>query len=1063
MANEGINSGAPVGASEAVTQQRLIELFDQKLKYTYLGDKSEEENNRNVIPDLLMQNLQKRGYPHKIAEAAVDALLAKANDLSQGLDSANKEVYGLLKYGAKVSNGRGGITTVMLIDFGDPAANDWYLASEVTVAGIYTKRPDLVVYVNGIAVGVIELKRASVSVVKGIAQNIANQQEQFIKPFFTTMQIVVAGNPSEGLRYGTVGTGAKNYLEWKRDGFTQHPDERDEADVQLETAAAGFAEKLEGQVFEMFSPARLLEIIRNYTIFDHGRKKLCRYNQYYGIRRALKRTAKGEGGIVWHSQGSGKSLTMVWLSKLLIERDPAGRVLIVTDREELDEQIEKLFIGVDEKIVRTKSGKDLVEKLNDVAGGSLVCSLVHKFGHHAKGEEEDEGMSEEDVEKYIEEIKASLPADFSVKGNFTVFVDECHRTQSGKLHKAMKAIMPNAVFVGFTGTPLLKKDKQLSVEVFGPYIHTYKFPEAVKDGVVLDLRYEARDIPQDVTAQEQIDAWFEAKTQGLTAKAKATLKQRWATMQNVVSSKERLEKIADDIILDFATKPRLMDGHGNAILVADDILNACKFYRIFHEKGFLKCAVISSYVPAPSEIATDVVNGAGQGKTDAEVKYETYRMMVGVKDGEDVRSIAAKVEAFEKEAKRQFIEEPQNMQLLIVVDKLLTGFDAPPCTYLYIDKHMQDHGLFQAICRVNRLDGETKDFGYIVDYRKLFGTLQDSLSMYSTEAFGGYDTEDVEGLVKDVVKESNDYFKKVLDTLDALCEGVEAPGDAPRYRAYFNGPAEKTAEEDEMFAQRREKLYRLVGALARAFAAFKPRMAQAGVSEADQQHYEDRTKFYLELRKDIGQSSGDFLDLKPYEPDMRYLIDTYISAGDPDKLDILKDFTLLDFIVDHEDEEDGALSDPEGEASVMETIENNATKELVQKQLLNPAFYAKMSEVLKRLIEDRKSGVIEYKKLLEEYKKLAEALKDPATTGEYPESVATSPLLQALYDNFGKNEGLTLALHNAIIKSKQIGFKYNHAKQQLIKQALWKILKDEPNGEDMVEQVYAILAAQEEG
>ena len=1060
MSNEEINRGAPVGAAESVTQQRLIELFDQKLKYTYLGDKSEDDN-RNVIPDLLMQNLQRRGYAHKIAEDAKDAFLAKVNDLSMGLDSANKEVYGLLKYGVKVSNGRGGITTVMLIDFDDPSRNDYYLASEVTVAGIYTKRPDLVVYVNGIAVGVIELKKASVSVVKGIAQNIANQQEQFIMPFFTTMQLVTAGNPSEGLRYGTVGTSAKNYLEWKPDGFKQHPEERDPVDVQLEEASAGFAEKLEGQVFEMFSPVRLLDLIRNFTIFDHGRKKLCRYNQYYGIHRALNRIAKNQGGIVWHSQGSGKSLTMVWLSKLLIERDPAGRILIVTDREELDEQIEKLFLGVDEKIVRTKSGKDLVARLNDVAGGSLVCSLVHKFGHRSK--KNDEGMTEQDVEKYIEEIKASLPADFSVKGNFTVFVDECHRTQSGKLHQAMKAILPNAVFVGFTGTPLLKRDKQISIEVFGPYIHTYKFPEAVKDGVVLDLRYEARDIPQDVTAQEQIDAWFEAKTQGLTAKAKAALKQRWATMQNVVSSKERLEKIADDIILDFATRPRLMDGNGNAILVAEDILSACKFYRIFREKGLLRCAVISSYTPTPSEVSTDVVNNEGEGKTDAEFKYETYRMMVGVEDGEDVRSIAAKVEAFEKDAKRAFVEEPRNMQLLIVVDKLLTGFDAPPCTYLYLDKHMQDHGLFQAICRVNRLDGETKDFGYIVDYRKLFGDLQDSLSMYSTEAFGGYDKEDVDGLVKDVVKEAGEYFRKVLDTLDALCEGVEAPGGAPQYRANFNGPSEKTAEEEEMYAQRREKLYRLVGALARAFAALKPRMAQAGVSESDQLLYENRTKFYLELRKDIGQSSGDFLDFKPYEPDMRYLIDTYISAGDSEKLDILDDFTLLDFIAGKEGENNSTPADAGERQSVMETIENNATKELVQKQLLNPAFYAKMSEVLKKLIEDRKAGVIEYKKLLEEYKKLAEAIKNPATTGAYPESVAKSPLMQALYDNFGRNEELTLALHNAIIKSKQLGFKYNFAKQQKIKQALWNILKNEPDADERVEQVYAILAAQEEG
>lgn len=1052
-----MNNTTPIAAPEIATQARLIEMFEQRLKYEYLGNKADEDNT-NVIPELLRRNLLARGYSKRLADAAIVKLQSEARDLSSGLYAANKAVYSVLKYGAKVQDEKGAIRTVMLIDWNDVDANDFQVAEEVTVAGLYDKRPDLVLYVNGIAVALVELKRASVSVVKGIAQNIANHtKEMFIMPFFTTLQLLAAGNDSEGLRYGTIFTPAKMYLEWRHDGFSAHPDERDPVDVQIESEAAAFEEKLDAQAYEMFSPRRLLSLIRDYTIFDRGKKKVARYSQYYGIKRTLARTAKREGGIVWHSQGSGKSIEMVLLAKHVIERDSDARVLIVTDREELDDQIEKLFIGVDETIRRTTSGKDLIGAISKTDGGNLLCSLIHKFGKRSgDAATSDAKRDEEAVAKYIEELKAALPSGFKVEGNFTVFVDECHRTQSGLLHQAMKAIMPNAVFVGYTGTPLLKKDKKTSLEVFGPYIHTYKFPEAVRDGVVLDLRYEARDIPQDVTAQKEIDAWFEAKTAGLTDRAKARLKEKWATMQNVVSSKSRLGKIAEDIILDFATKPRLVNGAGNALLVAHDIPTACAFYNLFREREFKGCAVISSYVPAPGDVSTSVVDP--ERRTADEVKYDTYCKMIGAQPGESVRSITKKVEDFEKEAKRQFVDEPANMKLLIVVDKLLTGFDAPPCTYLYLDKHMQDHGLFQAICRVNRLDDETKDFGYVVDYRRLFGDLQDSLAMYSSDkAFPGYDAEDVDGFVKNVVKASRERFTTSLAALDALCEDVEPPAQGPQYRAYFGCQGADSPEDETKCARRREKLYRLVGALARAYAVFSPRMERAKVPQPDRDFYAKRVKFYLELRNDVGQASGDFLDLKPYEPDMRYLIDTYIAAGESECLTVLENFSLLDFI---DGKANGGDSEPlskEDKDNVAETIENNAAKELVHKRLMNPAFFERMSVVLKKLIEDRKAGVVEYRKLLEEYRKLAEEIKNPSVSGRYPATVAGSPVKEVLYDNFGEDEKLALALHKAFLGSKLQGFKYNIAKQNQIKSALFAVLKDD----DKVEAVYRILEAQE--
>jgi type I restriction enzyme R subunit len=304
----------------------------------------------------------------------------------------------------------------------------------------------------------------------------------------------------------------------------------------------------------------------------------------------------------------------------------------------------------------------LLDKLN-AAGPWLMCSLIHKFA----------GKEEGDIAGYIEELQKNLPKDFKAKGDIYVFVDECHRTQSGDLHKAMKAILPNAMFIGFTGTPLLKADKQKSIEVFGTYIHTYKYDQAVKDGVVLDLRYEARDIDQNITSQDKIDQWFEAKTRGLNDIARAQLKQRWGTMQAVLSSQDRLEKIVADILFDMETRDRLQSGHGNALLVAGSIYQACKFYELFLAQGFTRCAIITSYRPSIASIKGEET---GEGQTEHLHQYEIYNKMLNGKD----------VETFEKEVKKKFIEEPGQMKLLVVVDKLLTGFDAPPATYLYIEK-----------------------------------------------------------------------------------------------------------------------------------------------------------------------------------------------------------------------------------------------------------------------------------------------------------------------------------------------------------------------------------------
>ncbi|MCA1851379.1 MAG: hypothetical protein LC647_02995, partial [Beggiatoa sp.] len=355
------------------------------------------------------------------------------------------------------------------------------------------------------------------------------------------------------------------------------------------------------------------------------------------------------------------------------------------------------------------------------------------------------------------------------KGDIYVFVDECHRTQSGDLHRAMRALLPNAIFIGFTGTPLLKADKQKSIEVFGRYIHTYKFDQAVRESVVLDLRYEARDIDQSITSQKKIDEWFEAKTRGLNDLAKAQLKKKWGTMQRVLSSQSRLEKIVADILLDMAIHPRLAD-HGNAMLVAGSIYEACKYYELFARTELKrKCAIVTSYTPTVADAKGETI---GEGETDNLFKYAVYRQMLADWFDEPTDTAINKAERFEKEVKKKFVEQPGQMKLLIVVDKLLTGFDAPAATYLYIDKPMGDHGLFQAICRVNRLDGEDKEYGTIIDYKDLFKPLEGAVADYTSGAFDAYDKQDVNGLLENRLEKARPRGSESLVRTGSDAEGL---------------------------------------------------------------------------------------------------------------------------------------------------------------------------------------------------------------------------------------------------------------------------------------------------
>ncbi len=880
------------------------------------------------------------------------------------------------------------------------------------VSGKNDKRPDVVLYVNGIALGVLELKRSTVSVSEGIRQNLDNQKAVFIERFFTTIQLVMAGNDTEGLRYGVIGTPQKYYLTWKEDSDIEN--------------------LLDRPLAQLCQKDRFLELIHNFIVFDAGVKKTCRHSQYFGVKAAQDRVKPWEGGIIWHAQGSGKSLIMVWLAKWIRENVPNARVLIITDRTELDEQIEKVFKGVNEGIYRTTSGADLIATLNATTPW-LMCSLIHKFGGKEDGEEVG------DIAGYIEEVKKALPRDFKAKGKLVVFVDECHRTQSGDLHDAMKAILPNAMFIGFTGTPLLKADKKKSIEVFGGYIHTYKYDEAVKDGVVLDLRYEARDIDQSITSQEKIDQWFAAKTRGLNDIALAQLKKKWGTMQKVLSSQSRLEKIVADILLDMETKDRLQSGHGNAMLVSGSIYEACKFYEFFTSRGFDKCAIVTSYAPSTSGIKGEET---GEGLTEKLKQYDIYKKMLADWFKEDQDEAVKKVEVFEKAVKKKFIEEPGQMKLLIVVDKLLTGFDAPPATYLYIDKHMQDHGLFQAICRVNRLDGDDKEYGYIIDYKDLFKSLEWAVYDYTSGAFDGYDKEDTAGLLKNRLEKARERLEEAREAIKALCEPVEPPRGTQEYLRYFC--AKDTADKDELKENepKRVALYKLTVSLIRAFADIASELEKAGYAQEQIEKIKQEADHYEKARTEVKMASGDYIDLKMYEPAMRHLIDTYIRAEESEKISAFDDMSLIQLIVER-----GADAIPElprgireNKRAVAETIENNLRRVIIDEQPINPKYYEKMSELLDSLIKERKEQALEYKQYLAKIVALTKQVKNPGGGTDYPKSLNT-PAKRALFDNLGKDEGLALAIDRAVCESRQDDWRGNAMKIKMVRNAIKNVFQ----------------------
>lgn len=944
--------------SERETQRRVARLFTDGtradcLGYEHLGGWSQRENNRNIEPAYLTAHLRRRGYTDAQIASALRQLHAAAEIGSHGLYAANLRTYQLLRYGADVQTALGEpMRKVHYIDWHRPENNHFALAEEVTLRGGLQRRPDLVLYLNGIAIAVIELKRSSRDVAEGIRQLISNQDPEFNEAFFSTVQLLLAGSDAQGLRYATVRSKEEHYVQWKHaDGLAGG-----EAGALLDRPLA-----------ELFDKARLLDFLYNVVIFDAGQKKVPRQHQYDAIKAAQLRTRKREGGLIWHTQGSGKSILMVLLAKWLLEDDADARILVVTDRDELDVQITGVLKNAGLTSTRVTSRADLLEKLRATTP-RLLCALIHKFD--------------------TSDPKGTPPP---THGRFYVFVDEAHRTQGGDMHKQMKRWLADAIFIGFTGTPLMRDDKTTTHALFGTYIHTYKFPQAVADKVVLDLKYEAREVPQQLGSPQKIEEYFARKTKYLNNFQKAALRKRWATMEELLSSKERKDRIIISILEDFEGRRRLNSGHGTAILVADEIYDACHYFRLFQNTDFGRhVGIITSFVPDKNVYSKEPAG------SDYRYKYETYTDWV--LKGFD------STDKYETEMKRRFTKEPANCKLLIVVSKLLTGFDAPSCTYIYLDRNLRDHDLFQAICRTNRLDGADKDYGYIVDFKELFGKVQQAIAVYSSDQLvvDEQDGEDGNVMLKNWITEGARKLEDAREALLHLCEPVLAPRQEEQFMAYFCG----VSEDADSLAQTeplRISFYKLVTAFVRAWADVGSELVNAGYDEAMMARIDSEVTFYSEMRAIIKRSSGEEFDIKPFEGDMRDLLNRYVKADDAHTLGDMGELSLIELIVKtgiHDAIAHKLNARNASRKAVAEGIINNIRKTIIQERLTDPRFFKQMSLLLDELIQQSREDAKSYEAFLKQAEALARKLAAHADGGEaVPEALQGRPEAALIYRN----------------------------------------------------------------
>ena len=983
---------------EQVIQQNCINLLSHKdFGYKFITKEDnlifrENKTSTVLLKKILIERLYAiNSYEYKGQNYKFSANnIAKAVDdldvsLNEGLIVANERITNHIllgtSYEENLDDGTKKSFSFKYIDFDNIENNHFFITEEFIVDRANqneitkTRRPDLVIFVNGIPLVVIELKKSSVNYENGIKQLEKEQKKDEIPHLFKYIQLTIAANCNES-RYGTMGTPLKFYSLWKEE-------ENEKAKNTLKSIVNDReVNNLDLALFSLLSKDRLLRLIKHYILFDRKAKKVCRYQQFFGIEKILKRVEKitdgvRAGGLIWHTQGSGKSLTMVMLTKLLKLTYTNAKIIVVTDRVDLDEQIHKTFENTDIKAGRASSGSDLIEKLQ--SGISVITTLVHKF----------------------EKVRNSKTV--INDNNVFVLVDESHRTQGGDLHNAMKNVLPLACYLGFTGTPLLKKDKEKNSFIkFGGEIHRYTIDDAVKDGAVLPLLYEGRFVDQEVLSPEGLERKFNMITRELSDEAKRDLQHKWARFQKVASSEQRLELIALDINEHFKKTLKMSNSGFKAMFATSSKYEAIKYHEIFEEYGDIRTA----YVISSNE--HEELDG-GSKEYIAKAWQET------------IKDYGSESE-YLKYVKNEFIHGNE-IDLIIVVDKLLTGFDAPRASTLYIDKQLKEHNLLQAIARVNRLyDG--KDYGYIVDYRGLLGELDQALTNYAS--LNGFDPEDLTGAVIDVrseIAKAKTYYTHLED----LFSDVKFKDDLESYVIVL---------ED---IQKRDDFKEWLSHLARAFKlALSSEKIDDILTEDEIKLYKKKIKFYNELRKVVQLRYHETCDFGKYEEQMQKLLDTFVSAKG------INELTKLVNIFDTEFEEE--VNRVEGKNAKADTILSAVSSVVTEKMESNPAFYKSIAKQIEDVINEYKS------KRLSEEEKLAKAkqLKDLITgiskpsEDKYPKEFENKKTLIAIYDNLSDILGNLEVLDFELIV-KNLTLKFDDIYLKASKKPEWHKNKDVEN------------------
>lgn len=931
-----------------ISQQPAIDLLTA-MGYTYISpadcDKQRGSRYHVLLRDILRGQLRRlnryvyAGAENEFSAANIERAMEDLDEpLTDGLVRTSEKIYDALllgkSYPETVGEGKMLSFNLRYIDWETPQNNMFHVTEEFAVDSRdrqHNARPDIVLFINGIPFAVIECKAPHIPVDEAVGQMIRNQQAAYIPQLFKFAQLVVATNKN-AVKYATAGTPKKFWSVWK---------EQDADWLQARLSALvpdRMPTEQDRNTVSLFSRERVFELIRYFILFDANVKKVCRYQQFFAVREIMKTIAESDehgnrrSGVIWHTQGSGKSLTMVMLAKyILMElKDCHPRVVIVTDRKELDAQIAATFAHTRLTPARATSGRHLVELVNS-ARADVITSIINKFNT---------------VER--QEVK-------NPSRDIFVLVDESHRSNYGLMATRMRSVFPNACYIGFTGTPLMKSEKNTMAR-FGRLIHKYTIRDGVEDGAIVPLIYEGRFVEQKVD-EENIDLWFKQTTRRLTEAQREDLRRKWSSIRRLTSTDARIKRIALDISEHFIEGYK--DTGFKAMLATNYKRDAIRYLECFEQFGDLNCAVVIS----PPDMR-EGVDDADEGADDLVVSFWN-KMMQQYGDAD----------RYEEAIKNRFCDG--EIDILIVCSKLLTGFDAPLCQVLYIDKELKEHGLLQAIARTNRLH-EGKDYGLIVDYRGLIEKLDTAMDMYSGAGLENFDGGDLKGVVVDVMSAIGN-LRSAYTQLVELFAPVGSISDAEAVEVFL--------ADDKM----RQDFYTLLCAFGRALhLVLNAEQAYNALSKEERQKYQDTFIFFSKVRRSVKLQYCDAIDNAEYEPLMQNLLDTHLSVAGLKKITSPIDILNKDDF-EKELEELGSLR------SKADAIASRMTRSISEKRDENPAYYDSFSKRIRDALALYKEKVISEAEYLAKMRTIMGDYHAGRSTVSYPERIKNNVHAQAFF------------------------------------------------------------------